>query len=105
MYFLISFFFYFILFYFIFLLSLAAFIFPFGPSFLVLGQLSDRRADGRDESHNSRALTSITRARCFRSDGRPEHCVFLPFLWAVFLFFLFAFLWEAASWGRPALAE
>lgn len=24
-------------------------------------------------------------------------------LWAVFLFFLFAFLWEAASWGRPTL--
>lgn len=68
---------------FFFNLFLTAFVFLFGTSFLVVGQLSDRVTDGRDECHDSRALTSITRAPLF-SLGSPF--VESPF------FFLFLFL-------------
>ena len=59
------------------LMSLAAFIFLLGPVVFLFSASWATAVDGRDESHNTRALTSITWARCFRSNGRPEHCVSL----------------------------
>lgn len=87
-------------FYFFFNLFLTAFVFLFGTSFLVVGQLSDHVTDGRDECHDSRALTSITRAPLF-SLGWPfvESPFFFSFyfwLGLMFPFFLFLLLYSAA---------